>query len=314
MTAPDGPVVCIGEAMVLVSPAGAEPLATASTFELTMAGAEANVARYLADLGTEASWLSSVGDDPLGERILSGLTSVGVHTQGVARSADHPTGVFFKDPEPTGSRVFYYRSGSAFSRLTVEDIVGWPLEQAPWVHLSGITPALSAGCREVTEAVLRRCRAGGVPVSFDVNYRPSLWSGRSAGAELLHFARQADVVFVGLDEAQDLWGSDTAAQVADELPGPGLVVIKDADRSASEFATGLAGTVVTEVEARKVSGIVDPVGAGDAFAAGYLSQLFRGAPPEGRLQMGHSVAAWTLATAHDFRPGHGPAVRPSTER
>ncbi len=309
MTGREGPVLCVGEAMVLVSPIGSRALATADAFEVTVAGAEANVARFLADLGIESGGLSSVGHDPLGGRILSNLSTCGVDTRWVAQAVESPTGAFFKDPAATGSRVFYYRTGSAFSRMTAADTARWPLERACWVHVSGVTPALSQGCLELTATVLQRCRAAGVPVSFDVNYRPSLWAERDAASVLLGIAVQADVVFVGLDEAQLLWGVTTAAHVAAYLSGAGIVVVKDSDRVATEFASSSAGGVITAVPARKIADMVDPVGAGDAFAAGYLAELLRGRSAEERLEMAHSVAAWTLSTSHDFRSGHGRSVR-----
>jgi 2-dehydro-3-deoxygluconokinase len=116
-------------------------------------------------------------------------------------------------------------------------------------------------------------------------------------------------VLVGLDEAQALWGCGTAEEVAALLPGASHVVVKDSALEAVEFVRreGLPATVC-RVPANRVE-VVEPVGAGDAFAAGYLAGLLRGDPPEERLALGHSLAAWTLGTRADFRPGHGPAPR-----
>jgi 2-dehydro-3-deoxygluconokinase len=215
--------------------------------------------------------------------------------------------VFFKDPSTEGTRVLYYRSGSAASRLGPADVDAWSVTSARWLHLSGITPALSASAAAMTEEVLSRARAAGVPWSFDVNHRKALWSGRDAAAELLALARRATVVLVGLDEAEGLWGTRTAEEVAGLVVGPDVVVVQDADREAVEVDRR-DGTV-TRAPARRVE-VVEPVGAGDAFAAGYLAAHLRGADAAGRLALAHSLAAWTLGTAADHRPGHGPDPRP----
>jgi 2-dehydro-3-deoxygluconokinase len=114
---------------------------------------------------------------------------------------------------------------------------------------------------------------------------------------------------VGLDEAETLWGCTTAEQVSALLPGPRHLVIKDSAAEAVEFVREQNGEErAFRVPAHRVD-VVEPVGAGDAFAAGYLAGLLRGDRPEGRLALGHSFAAWTLGTRADFRPGHGTRPR-----
>ncbi len=301
--------VCIGETMALVAPVDGQPLAVTEHVELMQAGAESNVARYLVDLGVRAAWVSAVGADPLGERITRGLARSGVDVRWVEHRDDAPTGVFFKDPAPGGTRVHYYRRGSAASRMSAGDVERWPLATASWLHLTGITPALSPTCAEMIEAVLGQ-RTDGTRTSFDVNYRPQLWPDRATAARRLHeLARRADVVLVGRDEAEELWGTATAEAVAQLLDTTPRVVVKDADREAVEFDRTSTGTpTVTRVPAAPVE-VVEPVGAGDAFAAGYLAATLRDAPADERLALGHSVAAWTLGTPGDYRPGHGPSVR-----
>lgn len=304
-------VLCIGETMALVAPADGRPLAETGRVDLELGGAESNVARYLADLGVHAAWLSALGDDPLGERIVRELGSSGVDVRWVRRRADAPTGVFFKDPRPDGTRVHYYRRGSAASRMSAADAAGWPLESAAWVHVSGITPALSPDCSAVVDTVLDGA-ATHATTSLDVNYRPQLWPDRETAAHRLRaLADRADVVLVGLDEAESLWGTTTAESVADLLDTTPCVVVKDADREAVELLRPVPGgaPTVTRVRARQVE-VVEAVGAGDAFAAGYIAATLRGEPSPERLALGHSLAAWTLGTHADYRPGHGPSVRP----
>ncbi|NMR21264.1 sugar kinase [Cellulomonas fimi] len=295
--------------MALVAPTDGERLARTSSVALTYAGAESNVARHLADLGLASCWVSALGDDPLGERIAAGLAAASVDVSWVPRRADAPTGVFFKDPTPGGTRVLYYRHGSAASALSPGDVDGWPLDRTRLVHLTGITPALSESCAAMTDAVLDRCAALGVPVSFDVNHRATLWSTDDAAERLLALARRATIVLVGLDEAERLWSTSTADDVAALIDGPRLVVVKDSDREAVEIDRS-AGVPARHAEPARRVHVVEPVGAGDAFAAGFLGAWLRGDPAPERLRLGHSLAAWTMGTVGDHRPGHGPVVRP----
>ncbi|WP_448071823.1 sugar kinase [Georgenia yuyongxinii] len=304
MPLPDPQVLCVGETMALVAPDGSVPLADARSVHLTSAGAESNVARHLADLGVPTAWLSALGTDPLGDRVLADLAGNGVDLRWVTRRSDAPTGVFFKDPSPKGTRVLYYRAGSAASRLAPDDVGGWPLARARWVHVTGITPALSASCADMVQTLLAGARRHRLGVSFDVNHRPALWHDGDAPGVLRGLADRADVVLVGRDEAERLWDTRTAEDVADLLPTPSRIVVKDADREAVEIDRTAEGTIVTHVPARRVD-VVEPVGAGDAFAGGYLAALLRGDGPAKRLAMGHSLAAWTLGTTADYRGGHG---------
>ncbi|MGM7778815.1 sugar kinase [Arthrobacter sp. KNU-44] len=303
-------VLCVGETMAVVTPAKAEPLREAEECLLGFGGAESNVAAHLAEFGYRAGWASRLGMDPFGDRIAEGLAARGVDVSRVVRDPASSTGVYFKDPDlGHGARTLYYRAGSAASRMAPEDSRAWILEQTGWIHTSGINPALSGSCSELTEHLLSQARSGGYKVSFDVNYRPALWNVHVAAPRLLELASMATVVLVGLDEAQTLWGCSTAEDVSVLLPAPRHLVIKDSATEAVEFIRepGKEESVF-RVPAHRVD-VVEPVGAGDAFAAGYLAGLLRGDEPVERLALGHSFAAWTLGSRADFRPGHGTKPR-----
>jgi 2-dehydro-3-deoxygluconokinase len=303
-------VLCVGETMAVITPTKAQPLSQATECLLGFGGAESNVAAHLAEFGYRAAWASRLGQDPFGDRILDGLASRGVDVGLVIRDSTAPTGVYFKDPDlGRGARTLYYRAGSAASRMGPDDSGAWPLEQTGWIHTSGINAALSDSCSALTEKLLTQARPKGYRVSFDVNYRPALWGVDVAGSRLLELARMATVVLVGLDEAETLWGCATAEEVSELLPGPRHLVIKHSAIEAVEFVREHnQEEQAFRVSAHRVD-VVEPVGAGDAFAAGYLAGLLRGDTPEGRLALGHSFAAWTLGTRADFRPGHGTKPR-----
>ncbi len=294
-----GPVVCLGETMAALAPAPPDSLDGADSLRLSVAGAESNVAMYLADLGVSVSWLSAVGDDALGRRVRTAVARAGVDVSGVRTDPARPTGLLLKDPGAAGTRVHYYRAGSAASALAPDVLDDERLGGAALLHLTGVTPALSPTCRALVEHALhtppaRRTHA----VSFDVNHRPALWPPGTAPRVLRDLADRADIVFVGLDEAQDLWGAGlTGADVRGLLSGPRVLVVKDGGRSATAFTE----REVCDVPALATE-VVEPVGAGDAFAAGFLAGLLRGTDLTRALRLGHITAASALKVVGD----HGP--------
>ena len=290
-------LIALGETMAMITPARAESLATADELRLHTGGAESNVASHTASLGIPSAWVSAVGDDVLGERVRREVAGRGVDVQWVLVDDQAPTGVYFKDP---GRGVLYYRRGSAASRLSPASVEGVPLEAAGVVHVSGITPALSDSCAALMDAVIARVATADPVLSFDVNHRASLWEHGVASGVLLSLARRADLVFVGLDEAQDLWPVETAADVRALIPQPARLVVKDGAVGATEFASNLDGhDDVTFVPAIPTE-VVEAVGAGDAFAGGYLAALLNGEDATGRLLGGHRRAHLVLQSTSDF--------------
>ncbi len=296
-------VICLGETMVMVTPREPVPLVDGDLFRLSIGGAESTVALYLAELGHEVAWASLVGADPLGERILATLARAGVDTSLVCRDADARTGVYFKDPSPGGTRVCYYRSDSAASRMAPKDLDALPLDTAALMHFSGITPGLSPSCAELADDLIRRVRGTGTLLSFDVNYRPGAWPAKMAAPVLLELSREVDIVFVGLDEALALWGTRSAHDVRSLIGTNNVLVVKDGAVGATEFNDGAK----TFMPALKVE-VVEPVGAGDAFAAGFLSALLREEPAAARLGLGHILAARALASTSDYVPQNDPEI------
>ncbi|MFJ8938876.1 sugar kinase [Streptomyces sp. NPDC102365] len=304
-------VLCVGETMAVLGPPDGGPLAEQSLLSMAVGGAESNVACALAGLGRRAAWLSRLGDDPFGRRILAELTARGVDVSAVETDPERPTGVYFKDPAPAPdsgaghTRTYYYRRGSAASAMGPELARHPTLRSARILHLSGVAAALSDSCARLLETLLvrREGRAASGPlISFDVNHRPALWrraghDGTDAARALLALARAADIVFVGRDEAEELWGAarpDDIAHLLATAPAPAAVVVKDAEHGATSYAGGLR-TFVPSLPTK----VVEPVGAGDAFAAGYLTGVLEGRDERSRLRLGHLAAAAALRTRDD---------------
>lgn len=289
-------IVCIGETMALITPTDAA-LAEAGLATIGLAGAESNVSAGVASTGHRVAWASRLGDDPLGIRISSELQRRGVELW-IERDDAAPTGVMFKDPGAHSSSVYYYRSGSAASRMQPGFLTPERLDGVRIVHTTGITPALSASCREMVDQLFDDARAANALVSFDVNDRRPLWSREEAAETLARLADAADITFVGRDEAERIWGTVTPAEIRAFLPNCALLIVKDGDVGATAF-DGDAEPVFVPAP---VVDVVEPVGAGDAFASGFLAATLDGADLAARLSAGHAAAERVLKIAADLPP------------
>ncbi|TDC81615.1 sugar kinase [Micromonospora sp. KC606] len=296
-------VATVGEAMVVLTPDPMAPLERADRLGVSVGGAESNLAIALAGLGHRVGWVSRVGDDPFGRRVVRHVTDAGVDAL-VEVDPTAPTGVYLKDPGPGGTAVHYYRSGSAASALGPDALDDRRLAGVRLLHLSGVTAALSPTCAALVKCALTDRPLGDARISFDVNHRARLWPVAAAAPVLRRLADRADVVLVGQDEADTLWGCADPVAVRALLPGPDLVVVKDAAVGATVLPR--TGTAVF-VPALRVP-VREPVGAGDAFAAGFLSGLLRDLEPRDCLRLGHLCAAPTLTVPGDTAPPPGRAL------
>lgn len=289
-------VITFGEAMVVLHGLPGVPLTETTTFTRTVAGAEANVAVGLARLGHDAAWFGRTGNDPFGEVVLRTLRGEGVDVSRATVDPEAPTGLLVRDCH--GARrvsVAYYRAGSAGSRLDPSDVDADWLADAEVLHITGITPALSASAHEATHRAVSAARAAGVTVSFDPNIRLKL-AGPERWRELLRpLAALADVVLTGDDEAELISGrtGDAAADWFLEQ-GAALVVVK----RGSLGATATDGATRWTVPTWPVVAL-DTVGAGDAFAAGFLSGRLHGRDVEASLGLAARVAALVVAAPGD---------------
>ncbi|MFD8106096.1 sugar kinase [Streptomyces microflavus] len=320
-------VVCLGESMVTFLPSQPGRLADVPSFGRGIGGAESNVACALAAAGHRAAWVGRVGADGFGDHLVETIAGYGVDTSAVRRDPGRPTGIYFRTATDRGAgahEVAYYRAGSAASAMSPSNVPYGEVFAGRILHLSGITAALSADCLELLRE-LTAPRQGRPLVSFDVNHRPHLWRGGDASV-LLELARRADLVFVGEDEAEEAWGIVGAEAIRAALPEPAVVVVKRGSAGATVFSgprpgprssnaggaesgpvsrsmegagAGNAPDTVTHVPALHVD-VVAAVGAGDAFAAGFLSATLRGLPVRDRVRHGHLMAAAVLTVPGDL--------------
>lgn len=288
-------VVTVGEPLIQLTPRAGSRLAGATELEIHPAGAEANVAMAMARLGHRVAYVSRVGADPFGDRILAALRTASVDTSAVVRELDCPTGLYVKDYDGAQSKMHYYRSGSAATRLSFRDLRPFLGGVPRLFHTSGITAALSSECLSLVRELARHtCNAGDLLLSFDVNYRPALWDRARAAPVLLDLAQKADIVFVGCDEAEQLWGTARPREIRALLPDVPELVVKDSSSAAWSFVK--ESTVA--VPALRTA-VVEPVGAGDAFAAGFLSRVLHGSDRRTALRYGHLIASAALSSVAD---------------
>ena len=288
-------VVTVGEAMALMIAREPGPLEAVREFERATAGAELNVAVGLSRLGFKVGYLSRLGQDSLGRHVRAFMEAEGLDLRHLRMDEDAPTGFMLKQMAQDGAdpQVEYFRRGSAASRLSTLDMPeqGGDFQRAPVLHLTGISPALSAGCRELVLAMARRARADGRLVCFDPNLRPRLWrSPAEMVATVNALASQADVVMPGLAEGRLLTGRQDAADIAAYYleRGASRVVVKLGPEGA--YAADADGRA-DMVPGRPVRAVVDTVGAGDGFAVGVISALLDGLPLPQAAARGNAIGA-----------------------
>lgn len=299
--------VTLGEGLaVLIAQPG--PLEDSATFDRAAGGTEANVAMVLAQLDVEAGWISRVGNDGFGRYLVRHLARHGIDVAAVVVDPARPTAVYVKErgggsPAPTDlsmgeSRMLYYRTGSAASALSPADLIAPAakrlLDESALAHVTGVTAALSESATRLTDELVSMPRRGRF-VSFDLNYRPALWVTRSEDASevLARLARHSDIVFLGADEASAVFGTDDPARLRALFPEPKHLIVKN----DAHTVTGFHGDERVDVPALRLD-VVEKIGAGDAFAGGFLAGLLHGLGHEERIRLGHLCAAAALT-------GHG---------
>jgi 2-dehydro-3-deoxygluconokinase len=286
-------VVSVGETMMLGVPQQPGRLRHAGSLELKIGGAESNIAIALSRLGLSAGWASYLGDDEPGQLVLDRIRAEGVDTSQVRRIMGHPTGLYLREQVGTDVRVYYYRRGSAAATMPPEAFDLDYLSGTSFLHVTGITPALSEECRAF---VLWAIREAGTRVSFDVNYRSKLWGAQEAREFAEEILPDIYLLFVGDEEARALWGRDDEELVRElARKGPEEVVLK----RGGSGSLALLGDEVLEHRAFAVAE-VDPVGAGDAFAAGYLAGHLWDLPTKERLRVANAMGALSVATLGDY--------------
>ncbi|RLL43859.1 sugar kinase [Oceanobacillus piezotolerans] len=285
-------VVTIGETMVLFTPNEEGMLRHAHSFSMKFGGAESNVAIGLSRLGHRSRWISRLGEDEFGDAMYSFIRGEGVDVSYVTRDQTSPTGVFFKEFRRLNDmRVYYYRKESAASKMSAEWLPEDAISDAKYLHLTGITPGLSISCREMLEKAICTAKKNGTKIVFDPNLRLKIWEDEEEARHFLKkYASESNIFLPGIAEAEFLFGACTMEDYVEKFHSLGVetVIMKLGKEGALVSSKSVP---MTKVPGFVVERVVDPIGAGDAFAAGVLSGLLDGMPLEESVRRGNAMGA-----------------------
>ncbi|WP_438347048.1 sugar kinase [Paenibacillus sp. FA6] len=290
-------IVTFGESMGLFTAQDSRGLEYASTLSKSFGGAESNVAIGVSRLGHRAGWFGRLGNDPMGNMIYKSVRGEGVDVSQVLFSEEEPTGLMIRENASGKSSVHYYRKGSAASRMMPYHLDPMYIESASILHVTGITAAISASGLETVEAAIDIAKKSGVKVSFDPNLRLKLWSLEEARPVLLRLAEKADYFLPGLDELQLLYDTDDTSYIFEKLSQlPGISIIK----GGPDLTYVLEAGVLNEVPYFKAEQVLDTVGAGDGFCAGFLAGLLKGYSAIEATRLGNLMGSMVIQAVGDW--------------
>ena len=293
-------VTTFGESMLRLSVPVGRPLELSSRLDMNIAGSESNTLAVLAQLGHDCSWASSLPDNALGRLVANQFRLRGIDLSGVVWRENGRIGNYFVEmvAPPRTIQVIYDRANSCVTQMTPAQIDWDSLLDSRLLHLTGITPALSAGCRAIIQEAVTRAHAANVPVSFDVNYRSKLWALDEAAKTLLPLLKKSALLFCAKRDAEHLFGisgtvEEVIEQLANKTNAQHIVV-----SIGSKGVVGWDGQQVIHQSAYETT-IIDALGAGDALAAGVIHGWLAGDFARG-LQMGAALAAMALSQVGDM--------------
>lgn len=291
-------IVTFGETMALLMPAkNGQGLEYASELHRSFGGAESNVAIGISRLGVSAGWFGRLGDDPLGRMIYKKIRGEGVDVSGATLTKEAPTGLMMREALMGRTSVYYYRKNSAASLMRPLHLDEAYIAQAKILHVTGITPALSASCRDSVFEAIQIARKHGVKVSFDPNLRLKLWCLEEAREVLLELAKLADYWLPGMDELKLLYQMEDWEEIVSKLRDLSAISIVKGGNSETYVVDGHS---VTAVPYFKAEHVIDTVGAGDGFCAGFLAGIVKGLDCVEAVRIGNLAGSLIVQTEGDW--------------
>lgn len=315
-------IVCFGEIMLRLNPEGYLRFAQADRFEVSYGGGEANAAVSLANYGDEASFVTKLPDNPLGQCAVNALRRYGVDVSDVVRGGPR-LGIYFleKGASQRGSKVVYDRAGSSIALAGRGDF-DWNaiLDGADWFHFTGITPALGGELPEICEDALKAAKAKGLTVSCDLNYRGKLWTRQRAGEVMGRLMPYVDVCIANEEDAKDVFGIqaansdieggkldrdgyiDVARRLKERFGFRYVAVTLRTSLSASDNRwSGMLYDGKTAFFAREYPiHIVDRVGGGDSFGGALIHMLRRNEPAQRCIEFAVAASCLKQTIEQDF--------------
>lgn len=271
MQSPD--LLTFGETMALFMSPEYRGLEGAAALEQSFGGAESNVAIGAARLGCKVGWFGALGQDPFGSTILKRVRGEGVDVSRARLVEGESTGLMFRETVAGKLAVHYYRKHSAASRMQPEDLDLDYIRSCKLLHVTGITLAISESARRTVLAAVAAAKEAGVKVSFDPNLRLKLWTIEEAREVVLPLAAQADYFLPGWDELRLLYDTDDYEQVKEKLAALSAVTVI---KGVGDTTVVLENGKETSVPFYPAEQVIDTVGAGDGFCAGFLAGILQG--------------------------------------
>lgn len=291
-------VLTYGETMVVFTSDMRLPLKYARNFQQRIAGAESNTAIGLSKLGCSVSWVSRVGEDPFGEFLVNQIRAEGVDVEHIIYDNDKKTGLMFKEPRGQETNVYYYRDDSAASNMKIGDVDEKLVAEHKILHVTGITPALSDSCLELTQKLYEIAKQQKRLVSFDPNIRKKIWKNKNLKPIIREFALDSDIVLLGRNEAEILFDTNDSQRIFDTIFEKGrasYIGLKDG-ANGSSVATK---DQILKFEPEKCD-FVDSVGAGDAYNTGFLYGILNNQPLETIGKYANIIGAMVTETIGDI--------------
>ncbi|MFG6115699.1 sugar kinase [Halobacillus sp. MO56] len=292
-------VITIGDAMITFDPSQKGPMRYADSFKRKVGGAEMNFAIGCARLGLSTGWISRLGNDEFGKYIHNFVRGEGVDISSVRLVDGYPTSLNFKEIKGDGSgRTFYYRNNSPTNTLTKETIDEEVVKNTRLIHITGVFAAIDQEKNiDLIEYLLKLGKDNGALVSMDPNIRLKLWSRQEATAALTRFLPYVDILLTGEEEAEILFGTSKAEEVITRCKDHDItaLAIKRGEKGAFGYLKGeaLESSSIPPVK------VVDTVGAGDGFDAGFVYGYLQDWPLKKILRFANTIGSMVVSVVGD---------------
>ncbi|MDD7794770.1 sugar kinase [Clostridium sp. 'White wine YQ'] len=291
-------VITIGDGMIAMCPIQKGPIIFSNTFERKVGGAELNVAIGCSRLGLKSGWISRLGNDDFGKYILKTIRGEDVDISEVKLVDGYQTSVYFREVLSDGSsRSFYYREKSPTSTMNPEDLNEEYFKNAKILHITGVFPSINKNNQSVFIEAVKLAKKLNLKVSFDPNIRLKMWTKEEAKYFIQRILPSVDILLIGDKEVELLLEDTNIEKAIETFHGYGIekVIVK----RGAKGAIGSDGKNIYEVPAIKPKALVDTVGAGDGFAAGFLTALLKGETLESCVTFANAVGSLVVGVEGD---------------
>lgn len=291
-------IITIGDGMITFNPITKGPLRFVNNFERKIGGAELNVIIGCARLGLQTGWISRLGKDEFGRHILNTVRGEGINIDEVKLMPNYATSLNFKEVQESGDvKTFYYRQKSPTETLTPEKLPEEYIKNAKILHVTGVFPAITLQNRSVILKALEIAKENNVLVSFDPNIRLKLWSKEEARQTILSFLPYVDYLLTGRDELELIFDEKEDVTLLSKIKEYQFkeVIVK----CGSNGADYLLNNKWVHEPGFHVEQVVDTVGAGDGFDAGFLYAVLKEWPIDKAVKLANAVGAMVVQVAGD---------------